>query len=82
MIAHWSTTFPVVGSFVSIAKRCPGSEQSSASLKNATTIFDASRKNPACRSASFIASIPCGWREPFTPTCTEDARSWANCCAV
>ena len=77
--AHWSTTFPWA-SLTSMEKRCCGSEQSSASLKKATTIFAPSRRNPApvSVSASRIASRPCGWRAPSAPAWTSLATQPLN----
>jgi hypothetical protein len=72
--AHRSITLPVAGSFTSIERRCAGSEQSSASVKKATTTLAPSRKKPGCCSASSIACIPCGWRAPAMPTFTLAAR--------
>ena len=82
--AHLSTMAPVLGSLTSEEARWPGSEQSSASLRNATTTLAPSRKRPeeGLASASFIASRPCGWRAPSTPTFTASARYVANCAAL
>jgi hypothetical protein len=52
---------PVAGSLTSEEARWAGSEQSSASLRNATTTFAPSRSRPEEGSASaiFIGSMPC-----------------------
>ena len=59
--AHLSTMFPCA-SLTSIDMRWEGSEQSSASVTNATTILAPSRRNPLLRllKASFMACSPCG----------------------
>ena len=70
--AHWSTTFPWA-SFTSMEKRCWGSEQSSASVKKATTTFAPSRRKPVEVSVSAIriASSPWGCRAPSAPAWTS-----------
>src|SRR6266851_248503 len=54
-------------------KRCCGSEQSSASLKKATTTLAPSRRNPddPSPSARRIASSPWGCRAPSEPAWTS-----------
>ena len=71
--AHWSMTFPFA-SFTSIEKRCCGSEQSSASLTNATTTLAPSRTNPVVASlnARRMAWNACGCRAPAEP-------AWTSC---